>query len=246
VEHGGHASHEADRESGRSALGEPAVSAGLTVSDHDRSFVPSESVVPRGVRFPFSFRIQGPHGPLERFDLVHDRRMHLIVVRRDLARFQHLHPTFRDGTWTAEIESLEAGVWRAFADFSTDGSASTLGIDLHVAGEYQPERLPPTSDAAQAEGFDVRLSPVEGRLSFEVTRDGSPVDLDPYLGARGHLVVLRDGDLAFLHVHPTGDRLDFAVTYPSPGRYRLFLQFSVDAQIRLVAFTQARVRQADD
>lgn len=63
-------------------------------------------------------------------------------------------------------------------------------------------------------------------------------------------MALRDGDLAFLHVHPTedGDRAAhpgsrdestaFAVTFPTAGRYRLFLQFKHDGTVRTVAFTQ--------
>jgi hypothetical protein len=134
---------------------------------------------------------------------------------------------------------MEPGVWRAFADFSTGGTPVTLGVDLHVAGDYRPERLPEPSDGSRADGFDVRLSsPDERILRFQVTRDGSAVDLERYLGARGHLVVLREGDLAFLHVHPIEEALDFAVIYPSPGRYRLFLQFSVEGEVHLASVTE--------
>lgn len=74
-------------------------------------------------------------------------------------------------------------------------------------------------------------------MTFRVIRDGKAPALDPYLGAAGHLVVVREGDLAFLHVHPVGDALEFGVNYPSEGRYRLFLQFSVEGDVRLAAFT---------
>jgi hypothetical protein len=63
-------------------------------------------------------------------------------------------------------------------------------------------------------------------LGYAITRDGKPVETEPYLGAGGHLVALREGDLAFLHVHPT------------EGRYRLFLQFKVDGRVETVAFTR--------
>ena len=49
---------------------------------------------------------------------------------------------------------------------------------------------------------------------------------------------LREGDLAFLHVHPDADRLRFGATFPTPGRYRLFLQFKVDGRVHTAAFTQ--------
>ena len=75
---------------------------------------------------------------------------------------------------------------------------------------------------------------------------------EPYLGAGGHLVALREGDLAFLHVHPTDDGhgdeaaagdghddlIGFAATFPTEGRYRLFLQFRHEGRVNTVAFTQ--------
>jgi len=239
VDHRDHSAHQAG--GGREAQGprQPDSPPGLIVADHDRSLLVSETLLPEGTTVPFSFRIEGPRGPLRDFDVLHDRRMHLIVVRRDLARFEHVHPTFSEGTWSVELEPMEPGVWRAFADFSTGGTPVTLGVDLHVAGDYRPERLPEPSDGSRADGFDVRLSsPDERILRFQVTRDGSAVDLERYLGARGHLVVLREGDLAFLHVHPIEEALDFAVIYPSPGRYRLFLQFSVEGEVHLASVTE--------
>ncbi|HKG62791.1 MAG TPA: hypothetical protein VKB28_01900, partial [Solirubrobacteraceae bacterium] len=71
---------------------------------------------------------------------------------------------------------------------------------------------------------------------------GAPVSTESYLGAGGHLVALREGDLAFLHVHPTNeagsDEIGFAATFPTEGRYRLFLQFQVGGEVLTVAFTQ--------
>jgi hypothetical protein len=77
---------------------------------------------------------------------------------------------------------------------------------------------------------------VEQTLRFRIARKGVPVaDLEPYLGALGHLVVLREGDLAFLHVHPeeagAPGEIAFAATFPSAGRYALFLQFRAGGQV---------------
>ena len=81
----------------------------------------------------------------------------------------------------------------------------------------------------------------ETRMSFTITKDGEPVRTDPYLGAGGHLVALREGDLAFLHVHPEASddpgTIRFGATLPSAGRYRLFLQFKHDGVVRTVAHT---------
>ena len=81
-----------------------------------------------------------------------------------------------------------------------------------------------------------------------MTRDGEPVtDLEPYLGAYGHLVALRAGDLAYLHVHPEGAPDDgvtepgpdvvFFAEVPSTGRYHLYLDFKHEGVVRTAAFT---------
>jgi hypothetical protein len=78
----------------------------------------------------------------------------------------------------------------------------------------------------------------ESMLGFEVfLNDRVIADLPEYLGARGHLVALRDGDLAYLHVHADEERLSFEAEFPTPGAYRLFLQFRHDGEVRTAAFT---------
>ena len=88
----------------------------------------------------------------------------------------------------------------------------------------------------------------DARLTLSVTRDGEPVtDLQPYLGAYGHLVALRSGDLAYLHVHPDGTPDDgttkpgphvvFYASVPSAGTYHLFLDFKHDGVVHTAAFT---------
>ena len=82
----------------------------------------------------------------------------------------------------------------------------------------------------------------EAELRFTVTRDGQPVAVEPYLGAGGHLVALREGDLAYLHVHPTGgsgtDPIAFMTEFPTEGRYRLFLQFKHEGKVHTAALTR--------
>ena len=173
--------------------------------------------------------------------------MHLIVVRRDLRRFQHLHPTQdRSGAWSTPLTLPDAGVYHAFADFQIGGERHTLGVDLFAAGRFAPLALPPESATASVDGYDVQFEEEHGgadhpELRFTVTRAGAPVaDLQPYLGARGHLVMLRAGDLAYAHVHPlSADALAFATDDLAPGRYRLFLQFRHAGTVHTAAFTRA-------
>jgi hypothetical protein len=194
----------------------------------------------------FGFRILGPDGkPGTAFRERHEKLMHLIVVRRDLSGFQHLHPAMSpDGTWHVPLRLPEAGSYRAFADFAVvNGPELTLGVDFPVAGDYRPVPLPAASRTAEVDGYTVTLDGTlaTGRTStlrFTVSQDGRPVtDLEPYLGASGHLVALCAGDLAYLHVHASSQGLAFDAEVPSPGTYRLFLQFQHYGQVHTAAFT---------
>ena len=92
------------------------------------------------------------------------------------------------------------------------------------------------------------LDDIEAKLTLTVTRNGEKVtDLEPYLGAYGHLVALRAGDLAYLHVHPEGTPGDgvtepgpevvFYAQVPSEGRYHLYLDFMHEGVVRTASFT---------
>jgi hypothetical protein len=212
-------------------------------------FVADATMLAAGVAGTLTFRIADADGAtLRAFETEQGRRMHLIVVRRDLRRFQHLHPT-QDarGAWTARITLPDAGVYHAFADFQTAGARQTVGTDLFAAGRFEPLALPAPSTSARVDGYDVALRErgAAGELRFEVSRDGRPVgDLQPYLGARGHLVMLRAGDLAYEHVHPLADpqALAFETGHTAPGTYRLFLQFRHGGRIHTAAFTREVTR----
>lgn len=223
-----------------------AASTGLAQAEDGFRLVLDDGARPAGSQ-PLRFRIVKETGATVRdFDVEHARRMHLIVVRRDLSGFQHLHPEqTADGGWEVPLELAEAGSYRVFADFSSGGESRTLGTDLHVTGAFDARRLPhPESTAETDSGYDVRLGESGGEVRFTVFEDGRRVrDIEPYLGARGHLVALREGDLAYLHVHPEseateGSDIRFGVEYPSEGRYRLFLQFKLDGRVHTAAFTR--------
>jgi len=181
---------------------------------------------------PYVFRILGPDGATVRdFDVEHERRLHLIVVgRAPDAPFLHLHPRQRtDGSWTVPLDLPSAGSYRVFADFTTGGERRTLGID--IAGEGGGRAV-----ERRIEAYDVDLERDGERLEFRVTRGGKPVETEPYLGAGGHLVVLREGDLAYVHAHAEEDELAFEVPFPGEGHYRLYLQFKAGGSVETARF----------
>ncbi|HEV7753346.1 MAG TPA: hypothetical protein VGO71_17485 [Baekduia sp.] len=234
------------------ARGAATTAPGLAVAGDGLRLVADRPTLQAGQTNDYTFRIVDAHGAGVRdFALEHGKRLHLIVVRRDLTGYQHLHPALRaDGTWTVPLRLTAPGSYRVFADFTPAGGAkTTLGTDVLVDGDARYAALPAPAAHATADGYDVAISgtPAAGRmgkLAFTVTRGGVPVtDLQPYLEARGHLVALRAGDLAYLHVHPEdeatpGDRISFMTELPTAGRYRLFLQFKHEGRIHTVAFTQ--------
>jgi hypothetical protein len=220
---------------------------GLAIAADGLRVVVDDAELRRGREETLSFRIEDASGQIVRdFDVEHEKRMHLIVARRDLTGFQHLHPEqAADGSWRTPVRLDDAGSYRLFADFSHDGENQTLATDLRVDGPADLVPLPePAATAVSDGGYDVRLDAGAARpgqeadLRFTITKDGEPVRTEPYLGAGGHLVALRDGDLAFLHVHPMDDSVRFAATFPTEGRYRLFLQFKHESRVHTVAFTQ--------
>lgn len=198
-----------------------------------------------------SLTVTGPDGEsVTDFDLEHEKELHLIAVRSDGQHFRHVHPEMNaDGTWSIPWVWEAAGSYRIFADFvpSAAGEGLTLSTSLQVAGGYTPQPATDPVTETSVDGYDVAVTGdlVAGEtseLTMTITRDGDPVtELEPYLGAFGHLVALRDGDLAYLHVHPHGDapragetsgpEVVFEATAPTEGRYLLYLDFQIEGQV---------------
>jgi len=253
-----HETHDGAEDS-ESPQGDPdataALPGGLMISQNGYRLVLDKPQATPGKAVPVAFTITGPDGrPVTTYETEHEKQLHLIAVRRDFTGFQHVHPELAgNGVWSAEID-LIAGQWRLFADFkATDAEALTLGADLAVAGDYRPDVQEGESRTAQVDGYTVTLdgdlkAGADAKLTLSVTRNGEPVtDLQPYLGAYGHLVALRSGDLAYLHVHPDGTPDDgvtkpgpdvvFYAAVPSSSTYHLYLDFKHDGVVRTAAFT---------
>lgn len=231
--------------------------AGLQVTQDGYRLQPISPELATDQPQPFQFRILGPSGaPVTAYTTSHDKDLHLIVVRRDLSGFQHVHPVLAaDGTWSIPLAVAAPGQYRVFADFQPTGHTGglTLGVDVPAPGDYRPRPLPAVQRETTVDGYTVTLTGDltpggSSKLTLAVSKDGTPVtDLQPYLGAYGHLVALREGDLAYLHVHPDGEPGDgrtkagpdvvFHTDVPSAGNYRLYLDFQHAGTVRTAEFT---------
>ncbi|MGW6122299.1 hypothetical protein ACWFRF_24850 [Nocardia sp. NPDC055165] len=245
--HAGHGTHAGGHDAG--------LPGGLRITQ-DGYALDLDTTIAEPGKIDFRFRILGPDGSaVTEFDAIHDRELHLIVARRELTGFWHVHPRREaDGTWVIQLDLPEAGAYRVFTDIAPRalGRTITLGADLAIAGHYAPQQVPVVNRTTEVDGYQVAVAGelrAEGDLlTLTVRKDGEPVtDLQPYLAAFGHLVILRAGDLAYVHVHPNGEPGDgitpsgpevtFHTAVPGPGTYRLFLDFQHNDVVRTAAFT---------
>jgi hypothetical protein len=222
---------------------------GLAVAQDGYRFAPDTTTIGAGAPSPFTFRILDDTGAaVTEFDVLHERQLHLIVLSRNLVDYAHLHPTLdEEGEWTVELPSLTPGSYRVFADFQPTGAGNlTLGTDLLAPGAIDAAAVPAPSTVSEVDGYTVTLSGTpragDSELSFNVELAGERVRTEPYLGAAGHLVAIRSGDLAYLHVHPhdgddTADTVTFTAEFPTAGTYRLFFDFSHAGAVRTASFT---------
>jgi hypothetical protein len=246
------------QESGGGHSGEPMIEAvpgsdGLRTKLAGLELEPASRSLAAGGSATWRFRVVDCDGkPVRKFEPEQGKLLHLIVVRSDFTGYQHLHPTLAaDGTWSVDIKAPKAGRYRAIADFVIDGRKYVLGTTLVAPGSAAETPLPAPAERSTVDGYEVELqrpavleAGEESQLTFRVTRNGRPVrDLQPYLGAYGHLVALHAPELAYSHVHPNGeDRAKGAITFDTElhraGTYRLFMQFQTRGRVHTVAFTQ--------
>jgi hypothetical protein len=220
----------------------------------DWKFSPSKPKAGSPVRI--SVQVKNAAGqPVQDFDITHEKKMHLIVVSKDLNFFEHIHPEYKgNGLFQVETKLPAGGSYKLIADFTPHGSAPlTQTTWVEAAGAPAPA-VPLTPDVSAEKTVDaqkVRLSfdkePKAGEetmLTFTIrdAKTGKPVtDLQPYLGAIGHVVILSSDTNDYLHVHPmdegsTGPDAHFHTTFPHPGVYKIWGQFQRQGRVFTVPF----------
>lgn len=242
---------------GADAAGTDRHAAGLSLDAGGFVLSPVEAPGTVGTAGELSFQILDESGaPVTEFAEAHDKDLHLVVVRTDGAQFRHVHPELdaSTGTWSTPWTWDAAGAYRVYTDFmpaGEDADGVTLTRVVEVAGTVTPVETQ-VQTTAEVDGFTATLdgdltAGQSSSLTVSIQRDGQPVtSLEPYLGAFGHLVALRDGDLAYLHVHAEGDEpqtgdvagpeIGFMAEAPTAGRYLLYLDFQVDGEVHTAEF----------
>jgi hypothetical protein len=227
---------------------------------------------PRAVRpgQPATLRLlverPGSNEIVRNFEVVHERPFHLFVVSRNLDHFQHVHPAPQaDGAMAVTLTLPRAGAYQLYADFLPAGglpqlvqkSVFTAGV-TPFAGAGAADQSPVfTSEAREGtdHGLRMRIEPgrlVAGRVEalacvLEDARTGSPIeDLEPYLGAWGHALIVSSDLADAVHSHPVtpltspgGPRIFFSQRFPRAGVYRMWIQVQRAGEVATIPFTLA-------
>lgn len=255
--HGMHSAGDGASSSAASSVNKVSMPPGLQVSESGYTLSAISAPARAGENGTLSFNILDTNGsPLTAFDELHEKQLHLIILRQDTSGFRHVHPELdAQGKWSMDWNWADSGSYKVYADFQPTalGRNITLARTVEVAGDFTPKPIPALSTSDESDEYQVKLGGSlqvgeSAALTATLERNGVPVEnVDPYLGSYGHLVAIRAGDLAYLHVHPEGEPGDgktkpgpdvtFFAQAPTAGIYRLFLDFKIQGKVHTAEFT---------
>jgi len=198
---------------------------------------PSSPTAGVPVALRFTIRRRQPRQTVKEFELQHERLFHLILVSRDLTRFAHEHPTSQpDGSFLLTHTFLDPGEYHLFADVAPTGAGGqVLLAKLKVGGRSIPESPQPPSTLAT-----FPADPVPAGRTLRLTASLADPAIEPYLGARGHLILIHEDAETFVHCHPDESRpspahqVPFLARFPKPGRYQGWAQFQRRGQVETI------------
>jgi len=208
--------------------------------------------------------------PVTDLTIVHDMPFHLFIVSEDLAYYDHIHPAVgADGAFVVDTSFPSPATYNLFCDFLPAGGLPQVvhlkltTTDVAPGLKPTPVRLTPDSSLTKTvDGirFELTMEPpraAAGKATAFIYHlvdvpSGLPVtNLEPYLGAWGHTLILSEDAERYLHCHPTqllppgvdraglsgGPEVAFNATLRQPGRHRLWSQFKRGGKVTTVSFT---------
>jgi hypothetical protein len=194
------------------------------------------------------------------YDVIHEQRLHLFIVSADLEAFAHVHPELgADGAWSLPFVFDRPGTYRLIADFLPSGGTPQLvpltftTADMAARPIAHPQLANDATAKKRVGTVAVRLVGAEtivaGRattFTYLITDEASdaPVtDLEPYLGALGHILSVSADLVDVVHAHPLvsaarpNESVSFELLFPRPGRYRVWAQFKRHGQVFTVPYS---------
>ncbi len=192
------------------------------------------------------FKIKDSSGnPVSDIEIVHDKIMHIVLVRSDLKYFDHIHPEQKElGAFSVPYTFYSPGNYRIWIDFTIDGMQHIVDFDASVSGTL----VSPEPDKMQGISV-IMLDPLDSviksgevtELRFSVEESGMPVEIiEKFLDANAHMIAIDEELEEFNHMHDEeldGDNiLSFQHIFDKMGKYKLWVQFSVGGRVRTAEF----------
>jgi hypothetical protein len=260
--------------------------APFDVRDYQLEFTTMPSVVRAGQKATLHFKIfhPGTNEPIRRFEAVHERQYHLFVISQNMEYFQHIHPEEQpDGTWTIDLTLPKPGYYKVLSDFMPSGGAAQFIarplVTAGYAGDLEADAAHLVADTVHTKTVGSLTATLTtdppafaagqyGHLTFQLAdaKSGRPVtDLQTYLGAFGHTLIMSEDMADYVHSHPLdilaqpdddggppqfrippgadlealrgGPTVTFEGLWPRAGRYRAWTQFRRNNEVTTFSFT---------
>ena len=196
----------------------------LDTREYELDFTTSPAAVRAGTPFTITLTVKDGDEAITKFEEVHDKRYHLFIISRDMTVFEHVHPVLQPaGAWELEATLPKPGYYNIVSDFLPTGGAPQVITRALITADYNGDALsdqvkiqPDTIFEKTLNGITARVDfdpkPLQagehGHLTYNLTdaTTGQPVaDLQPYLGAFGHTLIMSEDQANVVHSHPTPD-----------------------------------------
>ena len=185
--------------------------------------------------------------------VAHEKKIHLMVISEDLSWFRHIHPEEqKDGSYKVSETFPHGGRYLLFADYTPAGGSQTISkqeIDVKGASNTK-DVFSSLKTVSEVDGYKVTLENGSDlrtnrtqELKVLVEKDGKKLsenDIEQYLGATAHIVMVGQADKEYLHIHPvTNARYPiYAQTIiKKPGAYRIWVEFKAAGKVHTADFT---------
>jgi hypothetical protein len=221
----------------------------VAISTQPRAIKPGENI-------QLIFGIEDPktHQPVSDFEIVHEKFYHLFIVSQDLSFFLHTHPEQQpNASFRLAARLPQPGMYRILSDFYPKGGTPQLVVNtLMVRGSgsgLRQTKLAPELAPQRSENEDVELvthpaQPVAGGKTLMYFRVKPNDGIEPYLGAMAHMLAASSDLVDMIHSHPIQStdhgaeykQLQFNMTFPSAGIYRVWVQSQRKGVVNTVAF----------
>ncbi len=232
----------------------------VTIDRYSVDVRPTDGPLAPGQPAQLRFEIKDPFGAVvNNLEVVHEKKLHLLMVSKDLSWFAHEHPVLQpDGTLLLTWSFRAPGEYTLFHDFTPgDVGMQVVPVTLTVPGA-PPAAVPldlDTNPTKLIDGYRIHLDtggPItiggSTTLTYTISTPGAPgqpdtpiSDLEPYLGALGHLIIVSQDRSQFVHSHPRegpsrGPQVDFSARFTAPGRYKAWAQFQHKGKVITAPF----------